>query len=170
MTPYSKAWWDPQEQQLSKSLDLKYFDWCHILMFCHPMKQNTQKNSYCSFLINWQWANTINLPTQWKVPLRTLQQQRSRENLESKSFEKPQGSVFQEEEKRIKCTEPGRWPRMSMTKRGRSWSLVDTRPDVIGSQWRYLFVAGDLRIEEIWHPAHSGHRIYSNLASFQNLV
>ena len=36
--------------------------------------------------------------------------------------------------KRIKCTEPGRWPRMSITKRGRSWSLVDTRPDVIGSQ------------------------------------
>ena len=60
-----------------------------------------KKNSYCSFLINWQLANTINLPTQWKVPLRTLQQQRSRENLESKSIEKPQRSVFQEKKTNI---------------------------------------------------------------------
>ena len=102
MTPYSKAWWGPQEQQLSKSLDLKYFDWCHTDV---PPSGETEytKNSYCSFLINWQWAgaNTINLPTQWKVPLRILQQQRSRENLESKSFEKPQGSVFQEKKTNI---------------------------------------------------------------------
>ena len=128
-------------------------------MFHLPVKQNTQLSLLISDY-NWQWANTINLPTQWKVPLRTLQQQRSRENLESKSFEKSQGSVFQEEEKRIKCTEPGRWPRMSITKRGSSWSLVETRPDVIGSQWRYLFVTGDSRKEKNCHPTHFSHRIY----------
>ena len=93
---------------------------------------------------------TFYLQRQSRVLLRKLRPQRSQENLNCQLIEEwttlngfrcVRKKLIQN--KRLKPREslqkkPGTCPRMSMTKRGSSWSLVDTRPEVIGSQWRYL--------------------------------